>query len=83
VSDYNSNSSDAQFATILEKLKNQDKESLAYRNRSEANDARMENLLLIQNGRVRALEREKWIQRGFVAGISLAVTLAWQWLTRK
>lgn len=83
-SPFNPYSKDAQFATIIEKLKNQDKDSLLFRTSQMEYNARIEALIMLQNGRVRTLERDKWLQRGFVTAISLLATAAWQlWVSRK
>lgn len=82
-SDFNPNSKDAQFARIIARLDNQDIQSAIYRTDQKESNLRIENLLVLQNGRVRALEREKWLNRGFVAAISVAGTAAWQWWTTK
>lgn len=82
-SDFNPNSKDAQFARIIARLDNQDIQSAIYRTDQKESNLRIENLLVLQNGRVRALEREKWTQRGMVAAVSVLGTAAWQWWTTK
>jgi len=67
---YDPESQDAMFARILERMDSQD---------------RLLEEIKIQvyktNGRVTALEQEKWFQRGVVAVITVAATVFWEWLT--
>lgn len=82
-SDFNPNSKDAQFARIIARLDNQDIQSALRETDRKESNTRIEGMLMKQNGRVRALESEKWMQRGFVAAISVGATAAWQWFTTK
>lgn len=79
--DYNPRSHDAMFTKILGKLDAQAHESAIYRSELKETLTAIKSGVDRTNGRVTALEREKWVQRGFVAAISLAGTAVWQWWT--
>lgn len=80
----------AQFATIVQQLKQQDAERWEYqRVETEYRAVVQGKLDKIQeavdktNGRVTALEREQWKQRGAVAAIVITITGVWNLLTKK
>lgn len=67
---FDPNSPNALFAKILERLDQQDASQEKFR--LEIREAL---------GRVTALERESWKNRGIVAGIALAVSAIWHLFT--
>lgn len=69
---YEPNSQDAMFARILQRLDTID-----------STTQRIESQAKLTNGRVTALEREKWHQRGVVAGISFTATAVWHWIASR
>lgn len=72
MSGFDPNSSDAMFAKILQRLDTQDQTL-----------ARIETGVVKTNGRVTALERDKWYQRGVTATIGLLAGGAWEWFRSK
>jgi len=68
--DYNPNSVDAMFARLFERMDQQDKIL-------QAIDDKTSKI----NGRVYALEREKWKQRGFIAAMLLVAGVIWHLFT--
>lgn len=86
---FDADSFDAQFATIIQQLKQQDAERWdyqklegEYRTGVQTKLDRIEIAVNKTNGRVTALENENWRQRGFVAAIALAIGAAWHYLTK-
>ena len=69
MSDFNPNSPDAMFSRILQRMDTQDSAL-----------ARIEHGVAKTTGRVTALERDKWYQRGIVAAIAVLAGGAWEWL---
>lgn len=69
--DFNPNSSDAVLARILQRMDAQDGAL-----------ARIEAGVNKTNGRVSALERDRWYQRGIVAAIGVAAGAAWDMFRR-
>ncbi len=74
-------SSNAQFATIIERLGNQDAIFSDHRAEIRSMFRDFKSELGKTDKRVDTLEREKWTNRGFIAAIGLAIPLAWQWIT--
>lgn len=72
MADFNPQSPDAMFATVLERL-----------NELKTTSERIESAVNKTNGRVTALERDKWYQRGIMAVVSVSAVAAWQWFTGK
>lgn len=70
--DYNPHSHDSMFGRIMQRLDQQD-----------ATLTRIEAGVTKTNVRVDSLEKEKWVQRGFVAAISLTMAGIWHWATGK
>ncbi len=68
--DFNPNSTDATFSRILSRMDYQDRLLLEIREQTTKT-----------NGRVTALERDRWYQRGIIAGISIVISAAWAWIT--
>lgn len=82
MSAFDPHSSDSTFSRILGKLDAQDK-TLEYQNQTLE---RIESQTVKTNGRVNALEREKWKQRGFMLASSVLIPAAWAiliYMTRK
>lgn len=69
MSDYDPNSQDAMFSRIMQRLDTIDHTT-----------QRIEKQARLTNGRVTALEREKWHQRGIVVGVSAVIGAAWHWI---
>ena len=67
---YRPHSADAMFSRILQRLDEMSGKLQEIKEQVSAT-----------NGRVTTLEREKWHQRGIVAGLSVAATALWQWFT--
>ena len=67
--DFNPHSPDAMFARVLSRLDAQDE--LLHEIREGVQKT---------NGRVTALERERWYQRGIVATIAVLAGGAWEWM---
>jgi hypothetical protein len=67
---YDPESQDAMFARILERMDSQDRLL-----------EEIKTQVYKTNGRVTALEQEKWFQRGVVAVITVSATVLWEWLT--
>lgn len=67
---YDPESQDAMFARILERMDSQDRLL-----------EEIKTQVYKTNGRVTALEQEKWFQRGVVAVITVGATVLWEWLT--
>ena len=65
--DYNPNSSDSMFARVLQRMDSQDKIL-----------EEIHNQVKKTNGRVTALERDKWYQRGIIAAISTGIVIVWE-----
>ena len=87
---FDADSFDAQFATIIQQLKQQDKERWdyqqlegEYRTGVQMKLDRIEIAVNKTNGRVTALEQEQWKQRGIFAAVAVGVTGLWHWITRK
>jgi len=81
---------DAQLATIIEQMKQQDRERADYHKiEREYREGVTRRLDRIQdsvdktNGRVTKLERQEWHNRGFAAAVALLVGCIWEWITRK
>lgn len=80
---YQPHSVDAMFSRVMNRLDNQDHSYGEHR--AELNK-RLDEILAEQrktNGRVSALEREKWTQRGFVAALSIGATTVWHYITKR
>jgi hypothetical protein len=69
VNEYNQNSIDATLSRILQRLDSQDSMLV-----------RIDAGVSKTNGRVDSLEREKWIQRGFVAACAALGATAVEWV---
>lgn len=74
-------SSNAQFATILERLSRQDVNFSEHRDEMKILFSDFKSDLVEAKSRVTTLEQEKWSNRGFVAAIGLAIPFLWQWIT--
>jgi hypothetical protein len=72
MSDYDPNSTDAMFSRILQRL-----------DTISATTERTEEQAKMTNGRVTALENEKWRQRGLVSGIAGCVTMIGHWISQR
>jgi hypothetical protein len=72
MSDYDPNSTDAMFSRILQRL-----------DTISATTERTEEQAKITNGRVTALENEKWRQRGIVSGIAGCATVVGHWVWQR
>lgn len=79
--DYNPNSRDAMTAKIISRLDNQDHTASVWRAEQMDVLRSIKDAVDKTNGRVTALEREKWQQRGFAAAVSMMAAAAWQWIT--
>ena len=66
---FNPNSTDSMFSKIMERLEYQDK---------ILEDIKAQTIKT--NGRVTALERERWHQRGIVAALTVAITVGWEYI---
>lgn len=67
--DYNPNSSDSMFARVLQRM--------------DAQDRMLEEIrtqVTKTNGRVTALEHERWHQRGIMAALTIAITVGWEYI---
>jgi hypothetical protein len=69
---YDPNSVDAMLSRILQRLDEQDKVLV-----------RIEEQTTKTNGRVSALEKDKWIQRGAVGVVVVMVSAAWEVIKAK
>lgn len=90
MSDFNPNSTDSVFAMIIQRLDNQDKTAAEYRSSLKEAISRQEKMLQEikaqtekTNGRVDALEQERWYQRGMVAAFALTITMIWEYLKNR
>lgn len=69
---YDPSSENAMFAKILQKLDTQD-----------ATLSEIKNQVYKTNGRVNAIENERWYQRGIVASIGIGASLVWSWISNR
>ena len=69
---YDPSSENAMFAKILQKLDTQD-----------ATLSEIKNQVYKTNGRVNAIENERWYQRGIVASIGVVASLVWSWISNR
>ena len=69
---YDPSSENAMFAKILEKLDTQN-----------ATLSEIKNQVYKTNGRVNAIENERWYQRGIVASIGVVASLVWSWISHR
>lgn len=81
--EFNPMSTDAMFAKVLARLDEQDRAAEKREHSLRDQLRRIEEQAKLTNGRVTALEHERWFQRGAVAIISMAVAAAWSFLTGK
>jgi nitrogen fixation/metabolism regulation signal transduction histidine kinase len=65
--DFNPNSTDSMFARVLQRMDAQDKMLEEIRTQTTKT-----------NGRVTALEQERWYQRGVIAAITCGVLMLWE-----
>ena len=73
--DFNSNSLDAMFATVLSRLDAQDKAAAEHRAAISAQLAYIADQVTKTNGRVRDLERWRDTTKGKVIGVSATISL--------
>jgi hypothetical protein len=69
MSDFNPNSTDAILSRILQRMEAQDMTL-----------GRIESAVHKTNGRVNALERDRWYQRGIAAAIAVTAGCAWEYV---
>lgn len=71
---YDPNSNDAMFATICQRLDDM-----------SASQTRIESALVLRmdktEERVKALEQEKWFQRGIAAAVAATASAAWRFIS--
>lgn len=83
MSDFNAKSTDAMFATIMERMETQNREANTHRIQlGEKMDTVLERLDKIDN-RVLSLEQDRWYQRGIVAAVGVAAVAAWEFVKAK
>lgn len=87
---FDPNSIDSQFATIINQLKQQDKERWDYQQLEgeyrvgvQTKLDRIETAVNKTNGRVTALEQEAWKNRGIFAALAVGATGLWHFIMRK
>lgn len=75
---FDPHSKDAMFAMILAQLKTQDKDAERREVRMTTILTRIEDNATKTEGRVAALERDKWTQRGVVVGVATAISAGYE-----
>ena len=80
--DYRPNSLNAQIARLTVMNENEAYKSALYRTEVKESLIRVHAKLDLTNGRVNALEREKWMHRGFAGAVGIGASAVWHWITK-